>query len=372
MSPLHPAAATPTQASLFPAPTPAPDVDTSRIPTRLYHGRPGDAAARTCPRCGTWVITTALTTHADLDPHPLPTPQLELAALLLGRRTYTLHGGPPRFEVSLRAWPTPDCTATYCTDCPGFHATTIRPANTTTVLATHHCGTPPLTHNPIPLHPPPPPTSTAHPLLTGAPVNTQRPPRIVGIDPSLTSTGIAVVDTVRGITTHRVRSKGAKDATLAERARRLRHLADDVITITTAGITALVVIESPAYSNSLGSMHDRSGLWWLLVNELRSQGIPVLEVPPTTRAKYATGRGNAGKDEVLAAVIRRHPDVDVTGNDIADALTLAAIGARLTGYHLEATIPAACSTSLTKLRLPTANDGANVRDSVRARGVVSA
>lgn len=179
----------------------------------------------------------------------------------------------------------------------------------------------------------------------------ENPPRIVGIDPSLTSTGVAVIDPAAGIQLHRIQSNGRKTATLQERDHRLHDLANRIYTHVVGA--DLVVIESPAYSNSLGSMHDRSGLWWLLVRHLHADHVLVLEVPPTTRAKYACGRGNAGKDEVLAAVIRRYPAVEVTGNDVADALTLAAIGARLTGWPLEPTLPQASLTSLTKLHLPT-------------------
>lgn len=97
----------------------------------------------------------------------------------------------------------------------------------------------------------------------------------------------------------------------------------------------LVVVEQPAFSRSTGSMHDRSGLWWLAVAKLRSLDRPVVEVTPTARAKYATGKGNAGKDAVLAAVVRRYPDVEVTGNDEADALVLAAMGARWAGHPID-------------------------------------
>lgn len=184
-------------------------------------------------------------------------------------------------------------------------------------------------------------------------MSTQRPPVVVGIDPSLTSTGVAVIHPEHGVHLHRIRSKGAKTATLAERSIRLNDLAGNVLHWCDGA--DLVVIESPAYSNSLGSMHDRSGLWWLLVRELQHyRDISVLEVPPTTRAKYATGRGNAGKDEVLAAVIRRHPTLDITGNDVADALTLAAIGTRLLHWPLEPTLTAAPLSALTKLQLPNA------------------
>ncbi len=39
---------------------------------------------------------------------------------------------------------------------------------------------------------------------------------------------------------------------------------------------------------------------------------------PTARARDATG--NAGKDLVLASVIRRYDDERILGNDVADAL----------------------------------------------------
>ncbi|GMA22268.1 hypothetical protein GCM10025864_44320 [Luteimicrobium album] len=38
---------------------------------------------------------------------------------------------------------------------------------------------------------------------------------------------------------------------------------------------------------------------------------------------------------MLAAVIRRHPTVDITGNDEADALILAAMGARHLGHPID-------------------------------------
>ena len=74
---------------------------------------------------------------------------------------------------------------------------------------------------------------------------------------------------------------------------------------------------------------------------------------PTARAKYGTGKGNAAKDAVLAAVIRRYPAVDVTGNDEADALILAAMGARHLGIPLELSpVPGPCLDALLKVRWP--------------------
>ena len=157
---------------------------------------------------------------------------------------------------------------------------------------------------------------------------------VLGIDPSLTSTGLAVVDTEDRLVVdvQTVLSKGGKSDSIEQRLDRIRRIGAHVMTV---GFRAdLVVIEQPAYSRTAGHMHDRSGLWWFLVNAtLGSQRI-VVEVAPTTRARYATGKGNAGKDEVLLAVAKRYPHVDVTNNNEADALVLAAMGADHLGAPL--------------------------------------
>lgn len=175
---------------------------------------------------------------------------------------------------------------------------------------------------------------------------------IVGLDLSLTSTGAARVDYTRGIlgpervtvTLTRVESKpprppmGEQHPTLAQRSTRLRKLAGR-ITAQAFGAD-LVVVEGPAYGSGTGSVHDRAGLWWLVVGRLTGAGLNVVEVPPSSLKRYATGKGNAGKDQVLAATIDRYRHhVQVTGNDVADALILAAMGCHWTGQPIEDNLP---------------------------------
>lgn len=163
--------------------------------------------------------------------------------------------------------------------------------------------------------------------------------RVVGLDLSLTSTGVAVVDddplrTQPMVTVSRVTSSGRTGATLDERCQRLRVLRQKVCEA--ARPADLVVVEGPSFGqHRQGGQHDRAGLWWLVVAALQGNA-PVVEVPPSVRAKYATGAGNAGKDAVLAAVVRRYPDVEVRSNDEADALVLAAMGARHLGRPIDA------------------------------------
>ena len=172
---------------------------------------------------------------------------------------------------------------------------------------------------------------------------------VVGLDLSLTSTGIATVEvgpvSVWQAKVERITSEGRKDATLQEREVRLHNLRLDICTRTRAHEADLVLVEGPSYGSQHGSQHDRSGLWWMVVDWLidndptEGWDRKVVEVPPGSLKRYATGKGNAAKDAVLAAVVRRYPTVEVTGNDEADALVLAAMGARHLGEPVDDPMP---------------------------------
>ncbi|MGW8565681.1 hypothetical protein [Isoptericola sp. NPDC055881] len=175
--------------------------------------------------------------------------------------------------------------------------------------------------------------------------------KIVGLDLSLTSTGIASVvpDAVQPALGDRFRTKPAGDD-LRARARRLHEIRDAVRDWTRTR-TDLAVVEGLAFSSRSGQATERAGLWWLVVHDLLVRDIPVAVVTPTARAKYATGKGNAGKDEVLAAVVRRYPDVETRGNDEADALVLAAMGARALGHPID-DLPKTHTDAMAKVAWP--------------------
>ncbi|HTF53655.1 MAG TPA: crossover junction endodeoxyribonuclease RuvC [Pseudonocardia sp.] len=162
---------------------------------------------------------------------------------------------------------------------------------------------------------------------------------VAGIDPSLTSTGIALINTDTGsVELHTVKSKGLATDPVMTRWERLKKISIEVRRIIYG--SALVVIEGPSMASRHGSKHDRSGLWWMIVAHARAIDAAVTEVPPTVRAKYATGKGNANKDDVLLAVDRRYGSlVRIGGNDQADALVFAAMGARSLGYGIEDSLP---------------------------------
>ena len=168
---------------------------------------------------------------------------------------------------------------------------------------------------------------------------------IYGLDLSLTGTGVARIGTSATPHVWTVKSKGKATDSLAQRAGRLNDL--DASIRATVEFGAYVAIETPAHNQTSGHHHDRSGLWWLVVSEL-VQYAKVHEVSTTQVKKYATGKGNASKMEVMAAAIKRYPQFDIANDNEADAVILAAFLARALGEPIEDSLPQANLSALDK------------------------
>lgn len=171
-----------------------------------------------------------------------------------------------------------------------------------------------------------------------------------GLDLSLTGSGIVLVQTAgpypapiarQRLSLDRIGSK-ATGPTITERSRRLRAQAAQIITAVCAwGPPDLVAVEDlPTGMTASGSVHDRAGLWWLVMARLDANGVPCVHVQPTQLKQHALGKGSGkgtDKDYVLSAVIRRYGHLitrDAISNDEADALILADMAARRLGHPL--------------------------------------
>lgn len=110
-----------------------------------------------------------------------------------------------------------------------------------------------------------------------------RSPLVIGVDPSLTCTGIA--------------GDGWADA-LRPKGRgheRLQWLRQEVRERTRAA--DLVVIEGAAYGNGgQAGHHELAGLWWILTQDLWERDIPYVVVAPSSRIVYAMGVSNPAQD----------------------------------------------------------------------------
>jgi crossover junction endodeoxyribonuclease RuvC len=170
--------------------------------------------------------------------------------------------------------------------------------------------------------------------------------RVIGLDLSLTSTGVA------GSAGWADRIRPAPTLDLFIRLRIIRQRVMDYVRD-----ADLVVVEGLAISRQTGQHLTRAGLWHLVMEQIDAHSIPWAEVSPTGLKRYATGKGNSPKDEVLAAVVRRFPTVEVRGNDEADALVLAAMGADHLGVPI-VTMPEAHRAALAKVAWPAVKEAA--------------
>ena len=171
---------------------------------------------------------------------------------------------------------------------------------------------------------------------------------VVGLDLSLTGTGLADLNIETGefVNVDTYGTKGKRSDTYRDRHARLTKMRDYIVEWTTAGEydPTVVAVEGPSIGSRNGSQFDRHGLWWMIVDSLKVRDIPVLVVPPKSRAKYATGNGNSGKDVVIAHVTEQYGDQlseRIKNDNEADAIALAAMAARFWDYPVDAGIPQA-------------------------------
>lgn len=145
---------------------------------------------------------------------------------------------------------------------------------------------------------------------------------IVALDLSLTSTGVCLPDG----TPDRIRPRTVPKDDWAAQVDRLRVIRDDINTILDNTHPDLVLIEGYSYGSQSSQAHKIGELGGVVKTLLADRGQGWVPVPPKCRAKYATGRGNAGKSEVMLEVGRRFGAMAPVNEDEADALVIWAMG----------------------------------------------
>lgn len=179
--------------------------------------------------------------------------------------------------------------------------------------------------------------------------------RVIGLDLSLTSTGIAVIENGVIVDTHNVKSSGKKGDGYPEFMERIYNLNSSLsFLLSNLGLydADLVVIEAPSHGSKFGNPHERAGLWWKTYERCWASSIPVATVAPTTRAKYITGSGKADKKEVLDAARATYGASNIPNHDIADAVGLAAMASRAMGFPVEADVTDAQLSAFNAVKWP--------------------
>ena len=175
----------------------------------------------------------------------------------------------------------------------------------------------------------------------------------IGIDPSLAGTAVAIIWGDGSTFTQRLATEGHEGDTAEQHMHRMDRI-ELWVKSRIEGVDAdelTIGIEGPSLGpRHMGLDHERAGLWHRLYKRARLYvDTTVVVVTPKQRAKYATGNGNAGKAEVLSAVCARHPRAGIRTHDEADALTIAAMLARLDGHPIDDPLPKTHTAALDKL-----------------------
>lgn len=151
--------------------------------------------------------------------------------------------------------------------------------------------------------------------------------KVVGIDISLTGTGMAIHRAGAETYVREHGEDGRKGMPFAERGDRIERLVDQILFDCQAA--DLAVFESHDFGvKHSGGAHDRSGVFWIVVRELRARGTAVAQATPQALKMYQSGSGTASKDQMLVDAVRRYPTVDVRTNNQADAMAALSMGVR--------------------------------------------
>lgn len=160
--------------------------------------------------------------------------------------------------------------------------------------------------------------------------------RVLGLDLSLTATGVAMPDGT--LATIRTRTK--------EGDRRLTEIAY-AIGRTLHAVDLAIVEDLPTHAHGAGITGMVHGA---VRSELIRFNVPYLLVPAATLKVFATGRGNSKKPELRMELFKRH-GLDVADDNQVDAWWLRALGHDLTGQPL-LDLPKTHRRALDKLALP--------------------
>jgi Holliday junction resolvasome RuvABC endonuclease subunit len=139
---------------------------------------------------------------------------------------------------------------------------------------------------------------------------------LVGLDLSLTSTGASCGGTTSSFSTS---LRGAE---------RLSFLSSGIIEYCKINEAQIVLVEGYSFSSRNSQAHSIGELGGCVRMKLWECGIPFIEVPPKCRAKFATGKGNAGKSEVISAISARTGIIwsGSSADDQCDAWVLEQMG----------------------------------------------
>ena len=176
--------------------------------------------------------------------------------------------------------------------------------------------------------------------------------RVLGIDTSLTGTGLCRADIqdsgpVEGLDmwtadmeTCTVRAPGpTKDKSKRAMARRVNALVEQIeAAITDEPLPDLIAMEALAYAAKGEGVWVLPWIFGRVVELAEKHDIPLIVVGTSQVKKYVLGKGagpGTDKDNVMLAAEKRWREADISNNNEADATVVCAVGCRYLGKPID-------------------------------------
>jgi Holliday junction resolvasome RuvABC endonuclease subunit len=145
---------------------------------------------------------------------------------------------------------------------------------------------------------------------------------VLGIDPSLSSTGYAFnyLEGITAVQYYCIKAKKIRGCA------RLYHFRTAIRSILDRVNPELVVYEDYSYGSKGRATYGIAELGGLFRLELYERGLDVLFVPPTSLKVFTANHGFADKETMIAMVKEKHKIEESIGDDEADAIALWYLG----------------------------------------------
>lgn len=156
--------------------------------------------------------------------------------------------------------------------------------------------------------------------------------KVIGIDPSLSATGVIVLNETGQIIAKRVVSSVPNSGKVVERIQRIEKMVRTIKLICDEHKPEAICIEHYTLGSNSPGTADRIEYGGLLRYVLVTDGWKLFEVNQSTLKKWATGKGkfppNAGKTPMIVAMTTRY-NVALETDDEYDAYALARVALQL-------------------------------------------
>jgi crossover junction endodeoxyribonuclease RuvC len=153
---------------------------------------------------------------------------------------------------------------------------------------------------------------------------------VMGVDPSLSGTGIMVLDESGSVASKTIVSSPPCGPFAQARMDRIEKMVREIKAIADQFKPTVICIEGYAFGSNMPGANERVEYGGLLRYVL-TRSFRLVEVNPLSLKKWATGRGAGDKTALIAAMTAKY-GVQFSSSDEYDAYALARLALQIAGY----------------------------------------